>query len=619
MTNVPVVGILRYNGILFNSTTTTDEFRVTPVWDAAGRTVTHSRFFLTASMVIQTAQNDRVPREAVARLTQPACELVYNGRGYGNFVINLPGGAKDCMWGPKPVSCTLKPYGAGKACKLTWSVEFAIPTCFDGRYDGPMEFAYKTVVNIDKSGYSSRVYSGFLRIAQTRAVATDRTIRLSADEWRERINPPLLTDFRRIPGTFELSEDKCRLDFSIRDEQLGPNVPPNGVIEAEADHTFASTPGNPLSWTGTLTATYEVALDVSVANAVQAFGAMAQDRLKALKEVAAAQPPFGRAELMPIPVSFTVADQKIYERTTVHMAMQYRVAGAKLDSILALGGLWNVMPGSNSKDAWGEWVASIKDALSPRGYALLRFTPGETGDSIVDLCGPVPALPATWKKNKGPQDTDLIRRNTGGGGKGKPGGKGMPKETELRGGKFVPPKGTDPASGKTSLMPPAPPSASGSTGGFLASAFPVPTPARSWIDYVVGASFEVDQGVAVGRTLPTIPQSPSVETRLGGAFTGTPFASTAGAVVTHQRTVPLRYVVLTGYATRAGYPVPMPCLTSWNGAPVVACNRADSEFFEQTIVGNAFYPVYGARWRLRYVCPNPPTGALPVVPNPFLT
>src|SRR5262249_49432701 len=145
---------------------------------------------------------------------EPGQPFIYLGRPIGDFTLNVRG-AKDCLWGPFPQVTSLEWHGLTSA-KITWTVKFHTPTCLGARFDGPCEFAYGTSVSIDRHGLTMRTYQGFIRIAQNRLNPKLRRVARSADEWRSKINPPLLAGFRRIPGEFSLSPDKCRLDFSIR-------------------------------------------------------------------------------------------------------------------------------------------------------------------------------------------------------------------------------------------------------------------------------------------------------------------------------------------------------------------------------------------------------------------
>ncbi len=587
-----------YNGFVWNNSTQTLLFSGRPVWDSAGRTIVYTNFTLTLTCVIQALPTDAIVRDAIARLTQPACALRYNGRGVGNVFVNV-NGANDCAWGPKPGEVTAKPYGGGNATRLTWTVSFAIPTCNDGRYSGPSEFLYSVEVVVDKSGYSKRTYKGHLVIAQTRIAPGNRTVASSADQWRERIDPPLLAGFQRTDRVFNVSEDQNRLDFNIRDEQIGPNYPPAGVVTVEASHTYRMAgPGKIFQWVGTLEATYEVALNASVDAAVNAFWALANDRILAARGAG-----FGAVAALfakPIsfwPLDFNVSDARIYDKPTVRIVLQYTTTGPDLATILTRGGLWRPVPGSN----WDTWATSLAVPVGPRGWATgLRFTPGE--DTIVDLCAGLTLPPAGGKR-------DVIMR----------GARGPLKNFQIRGGVKI--NWGDP-----------------------------PTPRTSWLNYDVGIEIDVASNVVVGSALPLAPLSarstaafnaktatvsmplgtdasffPPATDVVAGDGSSASQSSSAGGTFVQQRTLPVVYVFLTGSALRIGYPVPVPTLSDVNGAPLVVANRTDrGEGFAQKIVSSSGFsgvPVYGAWWRIRYVLPVPPsvTLALAVPPNPVIS
>src|SRR5262249_37622958 len=144
-----------------------------------------------------------------------------------------------------------------------------------------MEWNYRLSFDVDTSGYTKRTYSGHLRIPQTRKSVDDHTLSDQADAYRELINPPLLVGFRRTPGTFVLSEDKCRLDFPIVDQEIGPTYPPPGVVEVSMSHEVATDRVYKGMWTATLSATYEVARNVDRATPMRYFLATALDRAQA--------------------------------------------------------------------------------------------------------------------------------------------------------------------------------------------------------------------------------------------------------------------------------------------------------------------------------------------------
>lgn len=581
MPAVSEVGAIVYNGVRFSAFAETLEFRATPVYDRAGRTVVHTVFSITVRDRVAGRPSDVAVERMMSALLIPSAGLIYNGRGLGGVRINL-GQVKDYLWGPKPRMILVKPLGGSNAVRFDWQVEFATLNCGDARYEGPAEFNYKLAFDVDESGYTRRTYSGHLRIAQTRRSVTDRVVRDSADRFREDVSPPQVEGYRRIPGVFQLSEDKNRLDFTIVDEQLPPNVPPPGVVRAAVNHDFSTPKLLAGSWTGTLGGEYEVARGYSPSVAVRAWEATLRDRLAELQKVTP------RPSV--IPGQFTVGEGNLYGKTTVRISGSYLVVTATLPDILGKAGLW--MPVPKAFNTWKAWSESLDLSLSPRGLSGLAFRPGD--DKILDLCAAVPV------------------------------------DAELR---------TDPPTFDRELKtgPPLP------TARELRSAFPPPSPGTSWLHYRAWLKVEDDHGNVVGKLLP---DAPIERRRRGGGGTWdadlstlpdkpspTPFppasnyqfdaggrlAADGPDTFVQQRVSPTLYVTLYGEAVRAFYPVPVPELVAIGGKPLTPVNRPDmGEGFTTGIIADGGYPLVGARWALRYVLTEVPRGPVPVLPNPLL-
>ncbi|HJZ58881.1 MAG TPA: hypothetical protein VKE74_28315 [Gemmataceae bacterium] len=157
--------------------------------------------------------------------------------------------------------------------------------------------------------------------------------------------------------------------------------------------------------------------------------------------------------------------------------------------------------------------------------------------------------------------------------------------------------------------------------------FPKPAPQESWLRYDNRVSVRPHDNVIPVVTLPKKPLtaqndlygvSTASGTSPGGWDTADPLPSDprglqlgsgkvqkdAGTVSAYRRTRPVVYVTMEGAAVRAGYPVPRPDLLDVAGIRLVPANREGSECFEHQLIGNAGVPLYGARWRLRYLVPD---------------
>jgi hypothetical protein len=605
---LPTVGEISYNGYEFGPNTETLSVNVKPAYDRAGRTVVHSVFSLTVRTILAGTAIDSAVRTIVRLLTKPACPLVFTGRGLP-LAINVAG-VRDVLWGPKPQVVSVRPLGGGNAVELTWTVEVAIPDCRDAVYQNELaELNFTMSFDIDQAGYTRRSYDGFVRIPMTRIAPKNRQLPDSVDLYRNDINPPLLPGFRRTDRSFTISEDKCTLTFSVRDEQMPPNVPPEGIVVAQASHSLASTPGKLVEWTGTLSASYEIARNgrAKVSDARDAFFALLKDRVgytlatvpKASRErelrggsggSASSSDKGGTKQATVVPVSFTMSEPNIYGPTVCQFSCVYRVIGATLRAMLQASGLWR--PADRDWAAWSESLGSL--VLGPRGHADLVFSPND--DTIVDLCGP-------------PGYADLT---TGAGRRGQQ-FLDIPEDT-----------------------------------------FPEPEPESSWLGYENALFFRINNNLVpitplpekkrdaqndIGGKLPNVPPPPGLfdaedatKPPVGtqgynpgdaGKNAGDPFfdpdgynAKRGGKNV--QRKAQSANLVMIGRAVRVRYAIPMPTLDKWGDAKLTPANdgrRGDG--FVSGVVGNVGWPVVGARWQLNFFCEKIPDAPLPILPGPF--
>ena len=323
-----------------------------------------------------------------------------------------------------------------------------------------------------------------------------------------------------------------------------------------------------------------------------------------------------------IPWGFSFSEPEIYGRNKVQISCQFKIVGATKELILGSAGLWRPVPDSN----WARWITSVPFHQHPRGYAQLVLDPGS--DVIHDLCRPAALFPPpeggdaslsngigttdlrSGRPKKDPDPPSVLKTLTGAAGGVAKGVGAAGKPLELF--RIYDENGIQVGTRKrvrTGKLTPVPNSP-------LLALFPPVSPSASYLDYTCAARVENDSGVVTGVTLPTSPLTPASLTATTGSL-----ASSAGSMFAQQRTVPQTFVVISGYAVRAGYPVPRPELVSVNGATPVACNRLDAgEGFEQMMVSRLDQPIYYAKWTLRYAVPGPlPGGGPPVPPNPYAT
>jgi hypothetical protein len=619
---------IRYGRIQWNDATAeTLAMEARPQYDASGRTVIYIVYTITIKAIVSVSNiggfealvglppaalmtTDAFYNTARQELTRPGQLFFYQDNGFGDFTLNVGGGGdkQDVVWGPKPRMLQWKPLGAQYSSEMVWTVEVAIPECANAKFAGVnnwMEFCFGVDYTVD-GGYTTRSINGFLRVPQTRGGVNVRTLAYTADQARELIYQPPIAGFRRMPATFKLSQDKCRLDFTFVDQQAGPNYPPQGVVDVQATQTVESGTfwGGMLS--GLLTATYEIAqgLPYDRSDCLDHFLALLQQKQQAAAAIRFApdltQPGVKEAAQKAnlfkddkLPGSFFLLrrlqmSEPIYDRKAGTVTASWSFL-ASIKQIQAGSAIWEAVPGNNDN----RWMSSmIKNGVwTPRGYAGLKFNAKD--DVIIDLCEPVkpPAAPA-------------------------------------------------PA--PAAWVPPG--------GGRVGAGFErrrKPPPSQSWLHYFAQVFFTTEDNTVAMMPLQeeaTLLRESAglIGLETGGGvsgggvskldvggppqFSGNAAADSAApqfAIPSTQPVIQIRcgsvsYVQFAGWAMRAGYPVPAPKLASIAGITPVPANRADLDGFRSGLMASYFgVPVYIASWSLRYVVRGLPDGDFSP-PNPFL-
>jgi hypothetical protein len=126
-----------------------------------------------------------------------------------------------------------------------------------------------------------------------------------------------------------------------------------------------------------------------------------------------------------------------------------------------------------------------------------------------------------------------------------------------------------------------------------------PSQDKSWLKY--------ENSISVIQHNKTVRQS-KLQTSPSESSSADYYPKGQAPDVVQVRGAPSYTYVMTGQATRAGYPIPRPSLVSIGGVPVRASGDG---YFESKAVANVFgVIVYAAQWELSYVVPAP-AGSLP--------
>ncbi len=305
-TSVPDVGLLEYNGCTFGPLFET-KISGKIVHDEANRTTKFMEYTLEADGYVTLpagpAAADINPCMSVLRslLTQQAGALTYRGRGF-DLVVNAGGGGVvragavltgpavkiagwDVAWGPVPEIIEFQPLGAGNSAKVQWKVVVRIPEVAQ-KGAGLLQFNYETTVSYGEDGFSTLSMRGVLEVAMTRGGVKNRSVNLTADDYRNRLTPLILDGidlsiFRVMRREFSVSRDKRTLTWDVAAEERPHMDPPVDCTVARGSYSVkpAKSGMGLVLWLCTLKATYTVRPGAPRRTAWYAFLAMLRLRM----------------------------------------------------------------------------------------------------------------------------------------------------------------------------------------------------------------------------------------------------------------------------------------------------------------------------------------------------
>jgi hypothetical protein len=564
---LPTLGTVSYNGYTFPNTLKS-ELVGTPQPDSAGRTTAAVAWKISMTWVIYEpssgAKTDTTIADIRQRLTTQGATLTYTNHGPGPIVVNS-GATSDVAWGPKPGALRLTPFGADRAWLAQWEIEWLQPECSSAVYGGIMEYNWSASSEHDAGGYSTVTVDGHLTIALTR-LGGGRTRGQTADDFRERVSVPTPEGFQRTSARFSLSEDKRRLDFSFSFREIGGGGLPYYTVGADGTATVRSQNAAGAQWLMNLSASYTVHRKAGKNRAFQNFMALFRDRTDPIRQA---------GKLIQL-IDFTISEG-LYDRGGDHVSFDASYTFlASLRTILQESGMWRPVPNTN----WRQWKTSIQFLDDNRGIQNVSFP--NNADVIVDLCG---GTPAAINIGVGRQPPAAEQQGL----------------SELTSGGWIHYENHIQALGETGLVAhqPLPKDQSApKRPGDVVKSFKTQTQVN------LNAA-QLSSLAAVAFTSGKAPDLSGVD-RIGpgGKLVNTgPSVARGGrlenGMIMQKRTDPAFRLRMVGYGVAAGFRVPCPEITTYEGKPVVI--EGDQYFTEYSPRQLCGVPVFVGIWDIPYL------------------
>jgi hypothetical protein len=533
------------------------------VFDAAERTVTHQVVTLKIkTYIIEGATQNATMAAIRTGLERPGGELVYSGTAFGGLSINTGANNRDLVWGPKPRVLEWKPVGGDRAAEITWQVEVALLNCAGAVTSGEvMEAVYSLTIATDKGGYAVKTHAGLIRIPMTRTAVDNSNVPDTADAYFEAWVPRKLEGWdRQVSRT--LDESKSKLTFSVVDTERKGYPLPAGVVEATGSHTMQSTGKYVhVSWTGTISATYETERTQPRGLPWDAFLRLCADRIEQER----------RRNGVFIPIGMSIGEPELYGPTSSSFSLTYALNYANMARTFPTAGLWRPPPDAT----WRAWSDSLEDAQHPRGLSRLQHRNSE--DGITDLC-----LGGTSRLNAGPGGR-LARLH-----------KVLTPWEEFK---------------RRLRIDDRPPS---SATWLLYDNRLIIEPIDHTVPHVPLPTETLKESRLVTPNMRKFEHD--------GPVFRLRTQTTPGPVVQNRATSSY-YVRMIGRAVRWTYEIPRPMLTRAAGSKVAEANHPDAgTFWTHWLATWTANPIYAARWNLRWFVTRP-TGAaeaeLPTMPIPY--
>lgn len=402
---------IEYNGFVFTGPSVRATFKIIPQKDASGRTTVGNLYEGSVRAIVTddlTSGNTQGTDPSVTLvsankirtlLTKAGGTLSIQNAGV-DIILNSGTSQVDANWGPITKQIDIRNIGGNIGYEVTWVFEFMVAECWNGStisYPGVVggttseafkELVYTVAYTIDRYGLTVRVIEGQYAILLHRSSAVNggagNEIPVTADQYREAIQPIVPLGFERTASEFQLNEAKDRCRFRITDTQLPYQyAPPPGVMAIEIKHEV-STGGELVGASPLLNCVisggFEVAFNYSMAAAWNNVLKIVSDRVEKARQSLPADQRAKAIILRSLRVSEMIAGPR-----RVEFSWEYTVsiAGNAALNVPGKAGLFT-MPGAAATFSWESYRDSMQDYWGQRGLAGLEYKADQ--ERIVSLC-----------------------------------------------------------------------------------------------------------------------------------------------------------------------------------------------------------------------------------------
>jgi hypothetical protein len=375
-----------YNGVSLD--TLKSSVRARPIKNRARTMVSYVEYNISVLGYIggtASTTTDATLEDIRAKLSEPGKQLVFQDKGLGtNLTVGGKAAIKDVRYGPSVEEWHWEPIGNTRACKVGLTVTVCIPDCSRATYERAlMSGCYEVNYDLDQHGLTTVSITGSIEIPVQHRGRQPSDV---ADSYRHLVKPPIPLGFQRHQQTYKLSDDRTRLEFTIRDTELSQPLP-NGITACDVTEDVESEPGSHFfRWLITFNGQLTVAQGLPRGIALDRFLLIVASRMEKLKANGyflslAGQPFPANQDRLAIWDRLRISEMIL--SNTSRLSVSCHLTGVPLHEILAYSGLWKPIKGTS----FAAWTKSLADtALHERGFAKLQYRPGD--DTLIDLCEP---------------------------------------------------------------------------------------------------------------------------------------------------------------------------------------------------------------------------------------